>query len=109
MFEPTPVETAPGAPLAVTDAPKKPPVAERSATPPQPRPVAAVTIVNGSETPAKSITVTSDEKTVSHAGPLAPRAKATVRVSKTKGCLVTVAATFEGGSTSEARALTYAR
>jgi len=80
-------------------------VTERSATLPQPRPLAAVTVVNGSETPAKSITITSDEKAVSHAGPLAPRAKATVRVPKTKGCLVTVAATFEGGSTSEARAI----
>jgi hypothetical protein len=100
VFESTPVETAPGAP-----SPKKPPVTERSATLPQPRPIAAVTVVNGSETPAKSITITSDEKAVSHAGPLAPRAKATVRVPKTKGCLVTVAATFEGGSTSEARAI----
>jgi hypothetical protein len=105
VLEPTPVKSAPSAPSSLIDTPKKPPVAERSATPPQPRPVAAVTVVNGSETPAKSITITSDEKTVSHAGPLAPRAKATVRVPKTKSCLVTVAATFEGGSASEARAI----
>ena len=96
--------------LAPAAAPVTPPVPP----PPQPRAAmktpepgaaAALTIVNGSETPATSITVTGEAKVISHAGPLAPNAKATLKLPKMKGCLVTVAATFEGGSVSDGGAI----
>ena len=51
--------------------------------------------------PATTITVTAEAKPVSHAGPLAPNAKATLKLPKMKGCLVTVTATFEGESVSD--------
>ena len=80
---------------------------ERRAATQRPKPQAgtAVTVVNGSELPAKTITVLSDAKAVSQAGPLAPKAKATLQLPNMTGCLVTVAATFEGGSVSDGRTI----
>jgi hypothetical protein len=49
--------------------------------------------------------VRSDTKAVRHAGPLAPKAQATVRLPEMKGCVVTIAATFEGGSVADGRAI----
>jgi len=60
-----------------------------------------VAVVNGRDIPATTITVTAGGKAVSQAGPLAPNAKATLKLPKMKGCLITVAATFEGGSVSD--------
>jgi hypothetical protein len=57
--------------------------------------------VNGREISATTITVMAETKVVSHAGPIAPSAKAIVKLPKMKGCLVTVAATFEEGSVSD--------
>jgi len=111
--EPTLVDPAPASPpmAAVRAAlPATPPVERRAAMqPPKPQAAAAVTVVNGSELPAKSITVLSDAKAVSHAGPLAPKAKATLKLPKMEGCLVTVAATFEGGSVSDGRTIDVCR
>ncbi len=92
--------------LAPADAPVTPPVPpppqpRAAMKPPEPGAAAALTIVNGSETPATSITVTGEAKVISHAGPLAPNAKATLKLPKMKGCLVTVAVTFEEGSVSD--------
>ena len=106
---PTLVEAAPASPPA-TAVPGGLPATlstDRRAAPQPPKPQAAtaVTVVNGSELPAKSITVLSDAKAVSHAGPLAPKAQATLKLPKMKGCLVTVAATFEGGSVSDGRTI----
>jgi hypothetical protein len=42
---------------------------------------------------------------VSRAGPLAPKAKATLKLPEMKGCVVTIAATFEGGSAADGRAV----
>ena len=69
--------------------------------PPKPRAATAVTIVNGREIPATTITVMADARTVSHSKPLAPSAKVSLKLPKMKGCLITVAATFEGGSVSD--------
>jgi len=108
--EPAPAEAAPAA-LPVAAVPSALPAtssAERRAEmQPKPKPQAAtaVTIVNGSELSAEAITVLSDAKAVSQAGPLAPKAKATLRLPKMTGCLVTVAATFEGGSVSDGRTI----
>jgi len=58
-------------------------------------------IVNGREIPTMTLTVMADAKTVSHSKPLAPNAKVNLKLPKMKGCLVTVSATFEGGSVSD--------
>ena len=107
--EPAPAEAAPAA-LPVAAVPSALPATsspERRAEvqPAKPQAATAVTIVNGSELSAKTITVLSDAKAVSQAGPLAPKAKATLRLPKMTGCLVTVAATFEGGSVSDGRTI----
>ena len=111
--EPTLVEAAPASsPAAAVPGalPATPPTDRRAALqPPKPQAATAVTVVNGSELPAKSITVLSDARAVSHAGPLAPKAKATLKLPKMKGCLVTVAATFEGGSVSDGRTIDVCR
>src|SRR5215204_3928207 len=101
-----PVETAPAAPPVTAAAPGAPPATPstepRAVTkPPKPRAATAVTIVNGREIPAMTLTVMADAKTVGHAEPLAPNAKVSLKLPKMKGCLVTVAATFEGGSVSD--------
>jgi len=107
--EPAPAEAAHAA-LPVAAVPSALPATsspERRAEvqPPKTQAATAVTIVNGSELSAKTITVLSDAKAVSQAGPLAPKAKATLRLPKMTGCLVTVAATFEGGSVSDGRTI----
>lgn len=76
---------------------------------PKSRAVTAVIVVNGSEVPATTITITEEAKIVSHAGPLAPKAQATLKLPRMTGCLVTVAATFEGGSVSDGRAIDVCR
>jgi hypothetical protein len=87
---------APGAP------PTTPSTQRRAATKPsKPRAATAVTVVNGREIPAVTITVMAGAKAVSHAGPLVPDAKATLNLPKIKGCLITVEVTFEGGSVSD--------
>src|SRR4051812_43424747 len=103
---PTPVEpvppvlpvtaTAPGAP------PATPSTEPRAVTkPPKPRAATALTVVNGREIPATTITVMAGAKAVSHAEPLAPNAKVTLKLPKMTGCLVAVAVTFEEGSVSD--------
>jgi len=65
------------------------------------RPAAALTVVNGREVTATTVTVTAEAKTVMRSEPLASQAKAILKLPKLKGCVVTVEATFEGGDASE--------
>jgi hypothetical protein len=107
---PTPVEIAPAGPSATAAAPSAPPATPAAeprvpAKPPKPRAATVVTVVSGRAIPATTITVRAEAKPVSHAGPLAPNAKATLKLPKMKGCLVTVAATFEEGSVSDGAAV----
>ena len=88
-----------GAP--VTSAASPSPERRAATEPTKPRAVTALTVVNGSEIPATTITITEAAKIVSHAGPLAPKAQATLRLRRMTGCLVTVEATFAGGSVSD--------
>ena len=67
----------------------------------KPRAATALTVVNGREIPATTITLTAGAKAVSHAEPLAPNAKVTLKLPKMKGCRVAVAAAFEEGSVSD--------
>ena len=101
-----PVETAPAAPPVTAAAPGTPPATPstepRAVTkPPKPRAATALTVVNGREIPATTITLTAGAKAVSHAEPLAPNAKVTLKLPKMKGCRVAVAAAFEEGSVSD--------
>ena len=97
-----PVSSKAAAPAnpAVSPSPER-----RAAKPTKSRAVAALTVVNGSEVPATTITITEEAKIVSHAGPLAPKAQTTLKLPRMTGCLVTVEATFEGGSGSDGRAI----
>jgi hypothetical protein len=79
------------------------PLPERRGTaqPTKPRAATTLTVVNGSEVPATTITITGEAKAVSYAGPLAPKAQATLKLPTMTGCLVRVEATFAGGSVSD--------
>ena len=58
-------------------------------------PPAAVTVVNASAHTATQVVITGEEKTATLSKPLAPKARAAVKLPKLKGCLVSVMATFE--------------
>ena len=81
------------APSTTTEQPAAPAAKpkKRAAGPP-----AAVTVTNASKSTATEVVITADEKTAKTSKPLAPKAKATVKLPKLKGCMVSVAATFEG-------------
>ncbi|HEX8165098.1 MAG TPA: hypothetical protein VF601_04830 [Beijerinckiaceae bacterium] len=88
------VAQAPPAP-AGTEAPAAPakPRAKRAAAP---KPAAAVTVTNASTHTATRIVITGDDdQTATVSKPLAPKAKAVVKLPKLKGCTVSVQATFE--------------
>jgi hypothetical protein len=57
-------------------------------------------IVNGRAVTAVTLTVTAGTETVKHSGPLASNAKVSLPLPEMRGCLVTVAATFQDGSVS---------
>jgi hypothetical protein len=65
------------------------------------KPVSAVIITNARDVPATDIAIGANGKTVRLAKPLAPKAKATLKLPKMTGCMVAVAATFEDESTAE--------
>jgi hypothetical protein len=61
-----------------------------------PRPAQVVTLTNASGQTAKEIVITGEEQTAKLTKPLAPKARASLRMPKLKGCTVSVAAMFEG-------------
>ena len=65
------------------------------------KPVSAVVITNARGVPATDIAIGANGQTVRLAKPLAPKAKATLKLPKMTGCMVAVAATFEDESTAE--------
>jgi hypothetical protein len=84
---------APAAPGAEAPAAAAKPRAKRPAAP---KPAAAVTVTNASTHTATKIVITGDaEKTATLSKPLAPKAKAVVKLPRLKGCTVAVQATFE--------------
>jgi hypothetical protein len=48
------------------------------------------------------VTITAEGKDAKLTKPLKPKAKASVKLPKLKGCIVTVAATFEGQGQADA-------
>ena len=84
---------------------------EAAATPgtaaPKPKPKrrgppSSVTVINATASTATGVIITAGDKTTTLSKPLAPKGRAVVRLPKMKGCTVSVAATFEGGSKSDA-------
>jgi hypothetical protein len=104
LAPPVAVEAPPAAapPAAAPVPPVRPKLTQPAeATRAEPRPAAALTVVNGREVAATVVTVRAEAKTVRHAEPLASHARAVLKLPKLKGCVVTVEATFEGGDASE--------
>ena len=87
-------------------APAEAATAPKTAAPkPKPKrkgPPGAVTVINASANTATGVVITAGDKTATLSKPLAPKARATVKLPKMKGCTVSVAATFEGGGKSDA-------
>ncbi len=80
---------------------------EATAPKPKPKqkgPPGTVTVVNASTKAVTEVAITTGDKTASLSKPLAPKARAAVKLPKMKGCTVSVAASFEGGSRSDADA-----
>jgi hypothetical protein len=62
-----------------------------------PRPAQVVTLTNASKQTATQVVITGDEdKSAKLAKPLAPKARANLKLPKLKECMVHVAAVFEG-------------
>ena len=78
---------------------------EPAAPKPKPKgPPGAVTIVNASAKSVTGVVLTAGDQTATLSKPLAPKARTAVKLPKMKGCTVSVAATFEGGDTSDSDA-----
>ena len=78
---------------------------ETAAPKPKPKgPPGAVTIVNASAKSVTGVVLTAGDQTATLSKPLAPKARTAVKLPKMKGCTVSVAATFEGGDTSDSDA-----
>src|SRR3954471_23796430 len=76
---------------------------EAAAPKPKPKqkgPPGAVTIVNASAKTVTGVVITGGDQTATLPKPLAPKGRTAVKLPKIKGCTVSVAATFEGGSKS---------
>jgi hypothetical protein len=67
-----------------------------------PTPASTVVVTNASKNIATEVTITGEGKDARLTKPLKPMAKASVKLPKLKGCIVTVAATFEGEGHVEA-------
>ena len=67
-----------------------------------PTPASAVVVTNASKNTATQVTITAEGKDAKLTKPLKPKAKASVKLPKLKGCIVTVAATFEGEGQADA-------
>src|SRR4051812_4578996 len=65
-------------------------------------PPSSVTVINATASPVAGVVITAGDKTTKLSKPLAPKARATVKLPKMQGCTVSVAATFEGGGKSDA-------
>ena len=84
------------------DAAATPETAAPKQKPKRKGPPSSVTVINATANTATGLVITAGEKTTTLSKPLAPKARATVKLPKVKGCTVSVAATFEGGGKSDA-------
>ena len=95
-----PAPAVPGSTPA--DAPAAPDAA--APKPKQKGPPGAVTVINASAKTVTGVVITAGDKTATLSKPLAPKGRTAVKLPKLKGCTVSVAATFDGGSKSGADA-----
>ena len=98
-------QVAPSAPPETGPAPADPGAAPDAAAPKPkpagPTPAQALTVVNASPNTALDVIVTADEQTARLGKPLAPKAQASLKLPKLKGCTVSVMAMFQGGGQAE--------
>ena len=100
MGAPSPMTTAPaGAAAPAAAGTATPATAAAPAAKPKkrgPTPASAVIVTNASAHTATAVTITGEGKEAKVSKPLKPKGKATVKLPKLIGCMVSVAATFEG-------------
>jgi hypothetical protein len=92
---------APADPGAAPDAAAPKPKPKPKPKPAGPTPAQALTVVNASPNTALDIIVTADEQIARLGKPLAPKAQASLKLPKLKGCTVSVMAMFQGGGQAE--------
>src|SRR4051812_10490542 len=90
---------------APADAAAAPEAAAPKQKPKRKGPPQAVTVINASAKTVTGVVISAGDKTATLSKPLAPKARASVKLPKLKGCTVSVAATFEGGGKSDTDAL----
>jgi hypothetical protein len=61
-----------------------------------PRPAQMVTLTNATGQTATQVVITAEDQTAKLTKPLGPKGKASLKMPKIKGCMVSVAAVFEG-------------
>jgi hypothetical protein len=96
---PTSAPAAAAPPVAAAPSAAAAPAAAAPAAKPKkrgPTPASAVVVTNASKNTATDVTITGEGKDAKLTKALKPMAKASVKLPKLKGCIVTVAATFEG-------------
>jgi hypothetical protein len=86
---------------APPDASATPDAPAPKSKPKQKGPPGAVTVVNASTKTVTAVVIRAGDQTTTLSKPLAPKGRAAVKLPKTKGCTVSVAATFDGGSKSD--------
>jgi hypothetical protein len=67
----------------------------------KPKPATALVVANARAVPATTVSVEAGSKTVSLSKPLAPNGKATLKLPKMTGCMVSVSASFADESVVE--------
>ena len=98
----SPLPAVPGS--APADASTAPDAAAPNSKPKQKGPSGSVTVVNASAKTVTEVVLTAGDQTATLPKPLAPKGRTALKLPKLKGCTVSVAATFEGGGTSDADA-----
>jgi hypothetical protein len=89
---------------APADAAAAPEAAAPNSKPKQKGPLRSVTIVNASAKTVTGVVLTAGDQTATLLKPLAPKRRTALKLPKLEGCTVSVAATFEGGDTSDSDA-----
>jgi hypothetical protein len=71
------------------------------AAPAKPKPASELVITNARAVAATAVAIDAGDKTVKLSKPLAPKAKATLKLPKMTGCTVAVAASFADETVAE--------